>query len=117
MENVLSHIDYTMQYGEDEEPKEVGASPVCTCCPATLVRFHGKKQAWIALLFFHGTRCVKLILCLLFYSLPSHDRILDDATYAYAVADAHLDVPLLSLRSPAASLLLNARLTMGGGPL
>ena len=25
IENVLSHIDYTMQYGEDEEPKEVGA--------------------------------------------------------------------------------------------
>lgn len=23
LENVLSHIDYTMQYGEDEEPKEV----------------------------------------------------------------------------------------------
>lgn len=24
IETVLSHIDYTMQYGEDEEPKEVG---------------------------------------------------------------------------------------------
>ena len=23
IETVLSHIDYTMQYGEDEEPKEV----------------------------------------------------------------------------------------------
>ena len=26
LENVLSHIDFTMQYGEDEEPKEVSAS-------------------------------------------------------------------------------------------
>lgn len=25
IETVLSHIDYTMQYGEDEEPKEVRA--------------------------------------------------------------------------------------------
>ena len=24
LETVVSHIDYTMQYGEDEEPKEVG---------------------------------------------------------------------------------------------
>jgi hypothetical protein len=24
LETVISHIDYTMQYGEDEEPKEVG---------------------------------------------------------------------------------------------
>lgn len=24
LEAVLSHIDYTMQYGEDEEPREVG---------------------------------------------------------------------------------------------
>jgi hypothetical protein len=24
IENVLSHIDFTMQYGEDEEPREVG---------------------------------------------------------------------------------------------
>lgn len=23
LETVISHIDYTMQYGEDEEPKEV----------------------------------------------------------------------------------------------
>jgi GPN-loop GTPase len=23
LETVVSHIDYTMQYGEDEEPKEV----------------------------------------------------------------------------------------------
>jgi hypothetical protein len=39
LENVLSHIDYTMQYGEDEEPKEVGASLVCApflqFCPAS----------------------------------------------------------------------------------
>ncbi len=28
IENVLSHIDYTMQYGEDEEPKEVGTTHV-----------------------------------------------------------------------------------------
>ena len=27
IETVLSHIDYTMQYGEDEEPKEV----CCIC--------------------------------------------------------------------------------------
>lgn len=24
LETVVSHIDFTMQYGEDEEPKEVG---------------------------------------------------------------------------------------------
>ena len=26
LETVVSHIDYTMQYGEDEEPKEVLAT-------------------------------------------------------------------------------------------
>jgi hypothetical protein len=26
IETVVSHIDYTMQYGEDEEPKEVSSS-------------------------------------------------------------------------------------------
>jgi hypothetical protein len=31
MERVISHIDYTMQYGEDEEPKEV-----CCYIKATL---------------------------------------------------------------------------------
>ena len=51
IENVLSHIDYTMQYGEDEEPKEVGASPVCACLPATLFGFI-EGQAWIAFLSF-----------------------------------------------------------------
>jgi hypothetical protein len=32
---VISHVDYTMQYGEDEEPKEVEIlSPYCdTCLP------------------------------------------------------------------------------------
>ena len=39
IENVLSHIDYAMQYGEDEEPKEVRASLVYTpflrLCPAS----------------------------------------------------------------------------------
>jgi hypothetical protein len=28
LENVISHIDYTMQYGEDEEPKEVRPCPI-----------------------------------------------------------------------------------------
>lgn len=32
IETVLSHIDYTMQYGEDEEPKEV--------CRVSLWRMH-----------------------------------------------------------------------------
>ena len=27
IETVLSHIDYVMQYGEDEEPKEVSFVP------------------------------------------------------------------------------------------
>jgi hypothetical protein len=49
-----------------------------------------------------------------FYSLPSHDRILDDATYAYAVADAHLDVPLLHVARLPPPLLLNARLQWAG---
>lgn len=47
IENVLSHIDYAMQYGEDEEPKEVGASLVCTPFPATLPGLMG-GQPWIA---------------------------------------------------------------------
>lgn len=29
IDTVLSHIDYTMQYGEDEEPKEVRTLPSC----------------------------------------------------------------------------------------
>lgn len=33
IETVLSHIDYTMQYGEDEEPKEVRTSSLS-------LRFH-----------------------------------------------------------------------------
>jgi hypothetical protein len=51
IKNVLSHIDNTMQYGEDEEPKEVGASPDCTCHPASLFGFM-EGQAWIAFLSF-----------------------------------------------------------------
>jgi hypothetical protein len=47
IENVLSHIDYAMQYGEDEEPKEVRASPVCPPFPATLPGLV-EGQAWIA---------------------------------------------------------------------
>ena len=40
IQNVLSHIDHAMQYGEDEEPKEVGclAGPLpfsCDFCPAS----------------------------------------------------------------------------------
>jgi hypothetical protein len=27
LEAILSHIDYSIQYGEDEEPKEVGCTP------------------------------------------------------------------------------------------
>ncbi len=47
IENVLSHIDYAMQYGEDEEPKEVGTSLVCSPSPATLPGLMGGR-AWIA---------------------------------------------------------------------
>ena len=36
-----------MQYGEDEEPKEVGASLVRSPFPATLLGLMG-GQAWIA---------------------------------------------------------------------
>jgi len=28
LETVISHIDYAMQYGEDEEPKEVSLFPI-----------------------------------------------------------------------------------------
>ena len=38
IENVLSHIDYTMQYGEDEEPKEVGATRAAPVFPRTQPR-------------------------------------------------------------------------------
>lgn len=31
LETVVSHIDYTMQYGEDEEPKEVLVTAI-SCC-------------------------------------------------------------------------------------
>jgi hypothetical protein len=59
IENVLSHIDNTMQYGEDEEPREVGASPVCSRLPASLPRFtEGTGVDCIS--FFHGKRNVKL---------------------------------------------------------
>ncbi len=47
IENVLSHIDYAMQYGEDEEPKEVGASVVYSPFPATLLGLV-EGQTWIA---------------------------------------------------------------------
>ena len=47
IENILSHIDYAMQYGEDEEPKEVRASLVSSPFPATLLGLVG-GQAWIA---------------------------------------------------------------------
>lgn len=58
IENVLSHIDFSMQYGEDEEPKEVGASLVCSPFPATLPGLV-EGQAWIAFLSFME-RYVKL---------------------------------------------------------
>lgn len=41
IENVLSHIDYTMQYGEDEEPKEVRAMLSAPVFPR---RPHGKDR-------------------------------------------------------------------------
>lgn len=47
IQNVLSHIDHAMQYGEDEEPKEVGASLVRSPFPATLPGLM-EGQAWIA---------------------------------------------------------------------
>ncbi len=33
---MLSHIDYVMQYGEDEEPKEVSTIPLSPLCHAAL---------------------------------------------------------------------------------
>lgn len=33
----MSHVDYTMQYGEDEEPKEV---EVLSLCPGIHLPFH-----------------------------------------------------------------------------
>jgi hypothetical protein len=47
IQNVLSHIDHAMQYGEDEEPKEVGASLVRSPFPATLPGLM-EGQAWLA---------------------------------------------------------------------
>jgi hypothetical protein len=41
IENVLSHIDYTMQYGEDEEPKEVGAMHAAPVFPRLGYHPHG----------------------------------------------------------------------------
>lgn len=38
IETVLSHIDYTMQYGEDEEPKEVRQIPLTEQIPGLLRR-------------------------------------------------------------------------------
>jgi hypothetical protein len=82
VENVLSHIDYAMQYGEDEEPKEVGASRlVCSPLPATLSGSM-EGQAWIT---FHSfmEQYVKLTFTLLFTSaFVSYDRIPNCATYA-----------------------------------
>lgn len=36
LETVISHIDYTMQYGEDEEPKEV-RDLLCAKVPCSLM--------------------------------------------------------------------------------
>jgi hypothetical protein len=97
IENVLSHIDNTMQYGEDEEPKEVCASPACTCRPASLFGF--MEGTGVDRVPFFMERGVKLTVSSPFYSLPSYDRILDGATYALAAADAHLDA-LHTARQP-----------------
>ena len=81
VKNVLSHIDLTMQYGEDEEPKEVGASLVFSPLPATLPRFTGKEQAWIT---FHSIMEQCEADHLPFYSLLlwTPTAIPDCATYA-----------------------------------
>jgi len=52
IENVLSHIDYTMQYGEDEEPKEVGATRAAPLFPRLWYPAPTERQAWIVSLSF-----------------------------------------------------------------
>jgi hypothetical protein len=98
VENVLSHIDYAMQYGEDEEPKEVGASClVCSPLPATLPDLM-EGQAWIS---FHSfmEQDVKLTFSLLFTSaFVSHDRIPDCATYAPITVGTHLNLTFIMRR-------------------
>ena len=37
LETVVSHIDFTMQYGEDEEPKEVFRTPHSGAYPLLIV--------------------------------------------------------------------------------
>jgi len=44
LENAISHIDYTMQYGEDEEPREV-CCPVLQCVQgALLISSHSQPR-------------------------------------------------------------------------
>ena len=52
VKNVLSHIDLTMQYGEDEEPKEVGASLVPSSCDSAPL--HGAGTGVVYILFYDG---------------------------------------------------------------
>lgn len=93
-----------MQYGEDEEPKEVGASRlVCSPLPATLSGSM-EGQAWIT---FHSLmeQYVMLTFALLFTSaFVSHDRISYCATYAPITAGTHLDSTFI-MRRPTPSHL------------
>ena len=87
-----------MQYGEDEEPKEVGALRlVRSPLPATLPGFM-EGQAWITFYSF-VEQYVKLTFFLLFTSVfVSHDRIPDCATYAPITADIHFNLTLIMRR-------------------
>ena len=92
--NVLSHIDLTMQYGEDEEPKEVGASLVFSPFPATLPRFTGKEQAWIAfILSWKQCEANRLPFYSLLHWTPT--AIPDGATYAPFTTDTHLNLTFI----------------------
>jgi hypothetical protein len=94
VENVLSHIDLTMQYGEDEEPKEVGASLVFSPLTATLPRFTGKGQAWIT---FHSFMEQCEADRLPFYSLLhwTPTTITGCATYAPFTTDTHRNLTFI----------------------
>ena len=105
VENVLSHIDLTMQYGEDEEPKEVGAPrwsfPLfLRPCPAS----RGKDRR--GLHFILSWNIVKLTVSpfLFTFALNSHDhsrlrhlRALRDCRSCQL--DAHYNAAVTSYRS------------------
>jgi hypothetical protein len=117
IENVLSHIDNTMQYGEHEEPREVGASPVCSRLPCVFAPLHGRDGRGLHFILSWKKKCEAD--CLLFYftsSSDSHDRIPDRVTYAFIPADTRLKRAFHHTppRLPTALLSLSPHCVNGG---